>query len=102
MEVRRGERGETVVEIGGVFDAKAAARLAGWLGEIPQGEPLVLDFTRARGCEDLVLARVADRLAGRGGLVVRGLGRHQERLLRYFGVVIERSAVFEEGRDAAG
>lgn len=102
MDVRRGERGETIVEIGGTFDERAAARLAGWLAEIPREEPLVLDFTRARGCEDLVLARVADRLAGRGALLVRGLGRHQERLLRYFGVVIDRAPAFEEGQDAVG
>jgi len=101
MNVVRGERGEIVVEVNGTFDGKAAARLSGWLGEVPASEPLVVDFTRARGCEDLVLAAVADRLAGRDRVVVRGLGRHQERLLRYFGVSLEDSPAAESG-DAVG
>lgn len=103
MEVRRGERGEVVIQVTGTFDGKAAARLSGWLGEVPSGAPLVVDFTGARQCEDLVLASVAERLAGRDRLVVRGLGRHQERLLRYFGVVLDRlPADLQEGGDAVG
>lgn len=102
MDVRRGERGEIVVQVSGTFDGTAAARLSGWLGQVPESEPLVVDFTQARGCEDLVLAAVADRLAGRERLVVRGLGRHQERLLRYFGVSLERLPSALEGGDAAG
>lgn len=103
MDVRRGERGEIVIQVTGTFDGRAAARLSGWLGEVPASTPLVVDFSRAYGCEDLVLAAVADRLAGRERLVLRGLGRHQERLLRYFGVVTDPlPSDLREGGDAVG
>jgi hypothetical protein len=86
MDVSRGAQGEVVVRIDGTFDAKAAARLAGWLVEVPRASPLVLDFSQVRACEDLGLAAVANDLAGRERLHVLGLTRHHERMLRYFGV----------------
>lgn len=86
MDVTRGDRGEVVIKIDGTFDAKAATRLAGWLVEVPQNDALVLDFTQVRACEDFGLASVAEDLLARDRLVVRGLNRHQERMLRYLGV----------------
>lgn len=86
MDVTRGERGEVVIKIDGTFDAGAATRLAGWLLEVPQDDALVLDFTQVRACEDVGLASVAGDLVARVGLVVKGLNRHQERMLRYLGV----------------
>lgn len=87
MEVSRGDRGELIIRVGGTLDGRAAARLAGWLVEVPPGEPLVVDFSGVRECQDLALAAVARGLGGRGGrLAVGGLTRHQERVLRYFGV----------------
>jgi hypothetical protein len=86
MDVSRGTQGEVVVRIDGTFDAKAGARLAGWLVEVPRASPLVLDFSHVRACDDLGLAAVANDLAGREGLQVLGLTRHHERMLRYFGV----------------
>jgi anti-anti-sigma regulatory factor len=100
MDVTRGERGEVVIRIDGTFDARAATRLTGWLVEVPRGEPLVLDFTQVRTCEDFGLASVATDLAERERLVVRGLTRHQERMLRYFGVDLDRLELTE--RDALG
>lgn len=99
MDVMRGSQGEVVIRIDGTFDAKAASRLAGWLVEVPHEEVLVLDFTQVRRCEDFGLASVADDLGTRGHLVVRGLTRHQERMLRYLGVELDRVA---DGDDAPG
>lgn len=91
MEVSRGTRGELVIRVEGTFDGRAATRLAGWLVEVPAGEPLKVDFSGVRECEDLAFAALARALTGRGGhLAVGGLTRHQERLLRYFGVDLER------------
>lgn len=86
MDVTKGENGEVVIRIDGTFDAKAASRLAGWLVEVPRDGSLVLDFTQVRICEDFGLASLASDLASRDHLFVRGLTRHQERMLRYFGV----------------
>ncbi len=91
MDVIRGTHGEVVIRIDGTFDAKAASRLAGWLVEVPRDDELVLDFSQVRSCEDFGLASVADDLGARVRLVVRGLTRHQERMLRYLGVELERS-----------
>lgn len=103
MDVTRGARGEVVIRLDGDFDAGAARRLSGWLGEVPSGDELVLDFTRVRVCEDFGLASVASDLATRGHLVVRGLTRHHERMLRYFGVTLEGApGGAPDDRDAAG
>jgi hypothetical protein len=91
MDVTRGTRGEVVIRMDGAFDAKAATRLAGWLAEVPPDGTLVLDFSAVRDCQDFGLAAVAADLAVRERLVVRGLTRHQERMLRYFGVNLERA-----------
>jgi hypothetical protein len=95
MDVTRGTRGEVVIRLDGTFDAKAATRLAGWLGEVPATDALVIDFTRVRDCQDFGLAAVAGDLAARERLVMRGLTRHQERMLRYFGVDLDRVAELE-------
>lgn len=104
MDVTRGERGEVVIRIDGTFDAGAAMRLAGWLVEVPQDDALVLDFTRVRDFEDVGLASVADDLVARARLVVKGLNRHQERMLRYLGVDLDRAALIQRGDilDAVG
>jgi anti-anti-sigma regulatory factor len=91
MDVTRGSQGEVVIRIDGRFDAKDASRLSGWLVEVPRDDALVLDFTQVRECEDFGLAQLASDLASRGHLLVRGLTRHQERMLRYLGVDLERA-----------
>ncbi len=89
MDVTHGAHGEVVIRLDGHFDASAATRLSGWLVEVPSNDPLVLDFTQVRTCEDFGLAAVANDLAARNRLVVRGLTRHHERMLRYFGVKLD-------------
>jgi hypothetical protein len=102
MDVTLGVGGETVIRMDGFFDAKAATRLSGWLAEVPADGALVLDFTAVRECQDFGLAAVAADLAGRARLVVRGLTRHQERMLRYFGVDLDRSVELGLRAKAAG
>ncbi len=103
MNVTRGTRGEVVIRVNGAFDASGAKRLAGWLAEIPAAGMLVLDFTGVRDCQDSALATVANDLAARQRLVVHGLSRHQERMLRYFGVQLDRGAGdLERGEKVAG
>jgi hypothetical protein len=89
MDVTRGPRGEVVIRIAEKFDRTAADRLSGWLREIPVQEPLVVEFG-GRDCLDLGLAAVASEFAAREQLVLRGLSLHQQRLLRYLGVELER------------
>ena len=91
MDVTRSAHGEVVIRISGTFDAKVASRLAGWLVEVSPEDPLVVDFTQVRACQDFGLAAVAPGLAGRQRLVLRGLSRHQERMLKYFGVELPRT-----------
>jgi len=102
MDVTRGVEGEVVIRVEGTFDASAANRLAGWLVEVPPSDAVVLDFTRVRACDDFVLATFARGLAARERIVVQGLTRHHERMLRYFGVDLSAlpHAVREE--DALG
>jgi len=86
MDVTRDTRGEVVIRIDGTFDRQAASRLRGWLGEVPAGSPVVLDFSAVREFQDLGLAAMVSQLAGRGPVRMVGLDRHQQRLLRYCGV----------------
>lgn len=103
MDVKRGAEGEVVIRIDGTFDASAARRLAGWLVEVPAGDAIVLDFSLVRECDDIVLATVAPDLAARERIVVQGLTRHHERMLRYFGVRLDVAApVGDDDRDAIG
>ena len=91
MDVTRGSRGEVVIRLDGNFDASEATRLSGWLVVVPSQQALVIDFTHVKSCEDRGLAAVAHDLAARDGLVVHGLTRHHERMLRYFGVKLDEA-----------
>lgn len=102
-EVTHGAHGEVVIHLDGNLDAGAAGRLAGWLVEVPTHQPLVLDFARVRICEESGLATVARHLAARERVAVRGLTRHQERVLRYLGMTLpEEHAAADGDRDAPG
>jgi hypothetical protein len=102
MDVTRGGSGEVVVRIDGAFDATAARRLRGWLVEVPRDDAVVLDFTRVRACDDFVLATFARELAGRERVVVQGLTRHHERMLRYFGLDLGAPPGSRRAEDALG
>lgn len=85
MDVMRSAHGETVVQVSGAFDAVAASRLAAWLSDVPSADAVVVDLTHARPCEDSGLARLARALEPRSDVVLRGLNRHQARMLEYLG-----------------
>jgi anti-anti-sigma regulatory factor len=102
MDVTRGGEGEVVVRIDGAFDATAARRLRGWLVEIPRDDAVVLDFTHVRACDDFVLATFARELVARQHVVVQGLTRHHERMLRYFGVDLAALPGSRHTEDALG
>lgn len=97
IDVKRGERGEVLIQLGGTFDRNAAARLSRWLGELPTATPLVIDFSRVDDLQDVGVAAVAPELASHSGVALRGLGRHHLRLLRYCGLELPASR-----RDAIG
>jgi hypothetical protein len=88
MAMMRGEGEATVIRVDGTFDRLAAARLVTRLGELPPTTPLVIDFSRVESFHDVGVAAVAKEMADHQQLVVRGLGRHHLRLLRYCGVEI--------------
>lgn len=101
FEVTRGARGEVVVRLGGTFDGAAAGRVCTRLRELPAQAEVMLDFSRVREVQDLGLAALAAAIAGRTPPVaLRGLGRHHERLLRYFGVDPANAARPSEARPA--
>jgi hypothetical protein len=101
MDVTRSSAGEVVIRLDGIFDRQAAARLSGWLAEVPAGAQVVLDFHGVREFHDFGVAAMASQLAARGPVHVRGLGRHQERLLRYFGVDLRPLPVTMRGDEEA-
>lgn len=93
MDVSQGARGELVIRLRGTFDGAAANRVAGRMRELPRGADVVLDFSGVRQLHDFGLAAVARAIGERGpALSVRGLTHHHERLLRYFGVELQRIA----------
>ncbi len=97
LEVLRGAQGEVVFRLDGTFDAAAANRVCGRLSEIPAHADVVLDFKQVTQLHDHGLLAVAPAIASRApGVAVRGLGRHHERLLRYFGVELSREVRYAE------
>jgi anti-anti-sigma regulatory factor len=101
MDVTRNTRGELVIQIDGTFDTQAATRLSGWLGEVPAGSLVVLDFSHVREFQDFGLAAMAKQLASRDTVQLVGLSRHQQRLLRYFGLDLDRIGRSVRGDDEA-
>jgi anti-anti-sigma regulatory factor len=85
VAVMREEAGDVVIQIEGTLDRLAAARIARVLGDVPPAAQLVVDFSRVEDLPDAGVAELANQLARRPGVAVRGLGRHQLRLLRYCG-----------------
>jgi hypothetical protein len=101
IDVTRGTGGELVIRIDGTFDRQAASRLSGWLVEVTAGAPVVLDFSRVREFHDFGVAALANGLGGRASVQVLGLGRHQQRLLRYFGVDLDALGLPMRGDEEA-
>ncbi len=76
---------EVVIRVEGVFDAAAAQRLSSAL-EGADGHGVRLDLTRVREFHDFGIAMLARALSGHPAVAISGLGQHQLRLLRHFGI----------------
>lgn len=101
VALMHGEAGELVIQVDGTLDHQAAARIARCVCDLPPAAPLVIDFSRADDLPDVGVAEIAKWLAGHPGVEVRGLGRHQLRLLRYCGLQLapERREVDDQARE---
>ncbi len=75
------------VPVEGVFDRAAAATLAATLLE-DVGDAVVLDFRQVREISDVALALLATTVADLQSprVILRGLGTHHQRMLRYLEV----------------
>lgn len=79
------------VRIGPRFDAVEVARLEEAVAALGPFSRLSIDFTAVRQSDDAALARLARSLTSfeRGEVALRGLTRHQFRLLTYLGVDLD-------------
>ncbi len=69
------------------FDAAAAAELGELLADAPPDLAVTIDFGNVRDFLDFALVMLArDVIAARARVTLRGLGQHQRRVLRYFGM----------------
>ncbi len=74
------------IHLEGVFDERSAERLSELLRVAPEGAPISVDLSKIRQFHGRGLALLAGAIAARPQpLDVRGLGRHESRLLRYLG-----------------
>jgi hypothetical protein len=77
-------------EIGPSFGPEDAARLHELIEHSAPGTRVEIDFHRVRDWHDSALALLAqDLAAGRARVALRGISRHQQRLLGYLGVSYE-------------
>ncbi len=84
--------GEFLLTLEGVFDQRAAERIAEALACVAPGGALRIDLSQVRDFPDAGLAALA-RSLNRGGravrVVLRGLRQHQLRILGYLGVDLD-------------
>ncbi len=79
---------KAVIRMGGTFDLPAARLLENSLKRMTTRDRIRVDFSGVRTFNDFAVAVLAQAVKSRGagGVRVLGLGLHQVRLLRYFGV----------------
>jgi anti-anti-sigma regulatory factor len=78
---------ELTFQLEGVFDGVAARRLEAALASASPADRLNVDLTHVREFHDFGVAILGQALARtRAAVEVRGLRRHQLRVLRFFGV----------------
>ncbi len=76
-----------VIQMDGTFDVPAAQQVARALADATAGATVRIDLTHVREFHDFGVAVLAQALSARPiGVHVRGLGRHQRRLLAYLGI----------------
>ena len=80
---------DAVVLMTGELDLPAASRVSATCDRLAQtdpGRPIVLDFSRVQRVQDVALAALSHHEAQLPCPVrLRGLGQHQDRMLRYLG-----------------
>lgn len=87
MQIEPTSHGPLVLEMAGTFDVPAARQLARALASADRGREVLIDLTRVREFHDFGLLVLAQALQGRSDpATVRGLTRHQLRLLGYLGL----------------
>lgn len=78
---------DAIVRLEGVFDGVAARRLEARLLRAAAGDRVLVDLTQVREFHDFAVAVLGRALSLCPGEVkLRGLRRHQVRVLRHFGV----------------
>jgi len=88
-EIFREEHGGAVTfRLAGTFDARAAVKLRQML-ETVESARVVVDFSRVRQFVDVAVAVLSGGLKSRS-VELRGLGRHQQSVFRYFDIPVER------------
>ncbi|HUK66456.1 MAG TPA: hypothetical protein VLV17_06470, partial [Anaeromyxobacteraceae bacterium] len=84
--------GAVVMRVQGAFDASLAWQVGNLLAAAKPNSHVTLDFSRASGFPDSVVATLAQGMSkAKGTVSLLGIGSHQRRILQYFGVV-ERAA----------
>ena len=99
VEVLRGNPHEVVIRVSGGFDESSGVQLARCIEGLPKAKRVVVDFSRLSSFHDVDVGAVAHGLAGLPDLSIRGLGRHQLRLLRYCGVRVPAAGPHAEERE---
>jgi anti-anti-sigma regulatory factor len=80
---------ELLLHLDGIFDVRAAARIAEALALVGPGGALRIDLSQVREFHDAGVAALAHSLRTSGlavRVVLRGLRQHQIRILGYFGI----------------
>jgi hypothetical protein len=87
LHIRREENaGRTTLWLEGTFDRNTAELLGASVAEV--AGPVVIDFSQVRHFKDSAVDLLTRTV--KEGVSLRGIGNHHERLLRYFGLPVER------------
>lgn len=86
----RQDNGALSIRVSGTFDGAAALKLQQLIEELKAND-VELDFSQTRTFLDLAVALLTRSLQTRR-VTFRGLGEHQERMFRYFGVKTSASS----------
>jgi len=79
--------GAVVMRVQGAFDAALAWRVGDLLAATEPDSHVILDFSAAAGFPDSAVAMLAQSMSKAAGSVsLLGIGSHQRRILKYFGV----------------
>ena len=88
LEIRLEEEGQRLVlRLTGTLDARTVLSVSEKLRELPP-LPLTVDFSQVRTFVDLSVDALTQALRDRP-VSLTGLGRHQARMFRYFGLRID-------------